>query len=387
MDKTNVKGVRMEFRDLKKQYQTLKVDIDRAISEVLDSSQFIMGKQVKKLEEELAEYVGRKYCITCANGTDALSLSISALGIGKGDAVFVPDFTFFSTAEIVEYAGATPVFVDVERDTYNISADNLRIKIKEVINDKKLNPKAIIPVDLFGQTPDYEQIQTIADEYNLEILEDGAQGFGGEYKGKKACSFGIISTTSFFPAKPLGCYGDGGAIFTDSEELCELIKSLRVHGKGTEKYDNVRIGINSRLDTIQAAILLEKFKAFHMYELDRINEAAEQYGRYLEGYVQIPHVMTKSYSSWAQYTIKLSSRDKRDTLKETLSKKEIPSMIYYPKGLHQQTAFAKYGCGDDMFPVTSELCDTVLALPIHPYIEKNEVELVAKEIIKFVENR
>lgn len=242
----------MQFRDLKHQYHILKDDMNKAMLKVVEDCNFISGRQVKDLEAELAEYVGVKHCVTCANGTDALSLAMMAWKIGKEDAVFVPDFTFFSTGEIVSFAGATPVFVDVDMDTFNISIDSLEKMIKKTLSEGKLTPKAIIPVDLFGLPADYNKIQEIADRYNLLILEDGAQGFGGKIGEKTACSFGNLSTTSFFPAKPLGCYGDGGAIFTDDDEMAALLRSLCVHGKGAMKYDNVRIGLNSRLDTMQA---------------------------------------------------------------------------------------------------------------------------------------
>ena len=252
----------MQFRDLKKQYQELKQDMDAALTDTAASAAFSMGKPVKELEAEVAAYVGVKHCVSCANGTDALTLALKTWGIGKGDAVFVPDFTFFSSAEVVSLEGATPVFVDVDKDTFNLDAADLEEKIGETVAKGELTPKVIITVDLFGLPADYPRIRKIADTYRLLILEDGAQGFGGEISGKKACGFGDISTTSFFPAKPLGCYGDGGAVFTDNDEWAALLDSYRVHGKGQFKYDNVRIGMNSRLDTLQAAVLKIKLKAF-----------------------------------------------------------------------------------------------------------------------------
>lgn len=245
----------MQFRDLQKQYQTLKPQIDAAIQAVLTDANFISGPQVIGLEHHLAEYVGAKHCITCGNGTDALTLALMAWNIGPGDAVFVPDFTFFASGETPAYQGAVPVFVDVEEDTFNMSPASLKAAIEAVLKEDVLRPRAIIAVDLFGQPADYPVLREIADSYGLLILEDGAQGFGGRIGEQRACSFGDISTTSFFPAKPLGCYGDGGAIFTDNDEWAELMRSLRIHGKGTDKYDNVRIGLNSRLDTLQAAVL------------------------------------------------------------------------------------------------------------------------------------
>lgn len=272
-------GVDMEFRNLKKQYQELKTVIDFNIQEVIQSTNFISGKQVSELEDRLAKYVGVKHCISCANGTDALTLALMAWNIGAGDALFVPDFTFFSSGEVVAYEGAVPIFVDVKEDTFNIDPDKLRKAIVKVIKEGKYTPVVIIAVDLFGQPAEMEEIRKIADEYGLLILEDGAQGFGGEINGKKACSFGDISTTSFFPAKPLGCYGDGGAVFTDNDEWAALISSYRIHGKGSYKYDNVRIGMNSRLDTLQAAILLAKLDAFEQYEIKKLTKCQKNIRR------------------------------------------------------------------------------------------------------------
>ena len=271
----------MQFRDLQKQYQVLKSDIDQAISQVLTDGNFISGTQVAELEEKLATCVGTKHCVTCGNGTDALTLALMVWGIGAGDAVFVPDFTFFASGETPAYAGATPVFVDVEEDTFNISPASLEEAILEIKREGKLTPRVIVAVDLFGQPADYPRIRQIADRYGLLILEDGAQGFGGRIGQQRACSFGDISTTSFFPAKPLGCYGDGGAVFTDNDEWALLLRSYRIHGKGTDKYDNVRIGMNSRLDTLQAAILQIKLRAFEKYELTEVNQTAERYTKLL----------------------------------------------------------------------------------------------------------
>ena len=370
----------MQFRDLKRQYQVLKEDIDKAILEVVSDCNFISGRQVKELEEELAEYVGVKHCISCANGTDALSLAAMALEIGPGDAVFVPDFTFFSTGEIVSFAGATPVFVDVDMDTYNILPEHLEKMIQKTLEEGSLTPKAVIPVDLFGLPADYDRIRAIAVKYGLAIIEDGAQGFGGSLGGKRACSFGDISTTSFFPAKPLGCYGDGGAVFTDDDTAAELLQSFRIHGKGTMKYDNVRIGMNSRLDTLQAAILQIKFRAFREHELDGVNRTAARYTELLKDTVKTPVIPEGYYSSWAQYTIQLDSRKQRDGLQAALKEQDIPSMIYYPKPMHRQQAFAELNCGDEEYGNTIRLCDTVLALPMHPYMEEEDVEKVVEAI-------
>jgi len=370
----------MEFRDLKKQYQVLKKEIDTAIIDVIGSSAFIMGKPVKELEAELAEYAGVKHCISCANGTDALTLGLKAWNIGNGDAVFVPDFTFFSTAEVVSLEGATPVFVDVDKDTFNMDSTDLEEKIKKMLIEGKYIPKAIITVDLFGLPADYPKIRKIADKYQLYILEDGAQGFGGKIGNKMTCSFGDISTTSFFPAKPLGCYGDGGAVFTDNDEWAALADSYRVHGKGTFKYDNVRIGMNSRLDTLQAAILKVKFKAFREYELTDINKAAAKYTEKLQGKVKTPVIPEGYYSSWAQYTIQLGSKEERDALQTRLKEQGIPAMIYYPTPMHGQTAYKSLNTPAGFCPVAEQLCHSVLSLPLHPYISEEEIERVCNVI-------
>ena len=380
----------MQFRDLKQQYQVLKEDIDAAMVKVATDCNFISGAQVAELEKELAEYVGVKHCVTCANGTDALSIAMMVWDFGEGDAVFVPDFTFFSSGEIVSHCGATPVFVDVEKDTYNMSADSLEKAIKKVADDGKLKPRAIVAVDLFGLPADFSKLKPITEKYGLLILEDGAQGFGGRIGDSLACSFGDIATTSFFPAKPLGCYGDGGALFTDNDEWAELMRSIRVHGKGTMKYDNVRIGLNSRLDTIQAAILSVKLKAFKEYEVEAVNKAAEQYTALLKDTVTVPVVPEGFYSSWAQYTIQLKDREQRDKLQQVLKDNGIPSMIYYPKPMHKQLAFglatADGACeyGFDC-STTESLCDTVLSLPMHPYLKEEEIRKVAEVVRKIVE--
>ena len=330
----------MEFRDLKQQYQELKSDIDKAVQSVMKNCDFIMGGQVKQFEQKLAEYVGVKHCISCANGTDALQLALMAWDVGVGDAVFVPDFTFFASGEVVSFEGATPVFYDVCQDTFNADAESLEKAIKAVIEEGKLTPRAIIAVDLFGQPADYVTLEALAKKYDLLLLEDGAQGFGGMIGERRACSFGDAATTSFFPAKPLGCYGDGGAIFTNDDEVAEYLKSIRVHGKGSFKYDNVRIGWNSRLDTIQAAILQVKLKAFKEYELDAVNKVADQYTELLKDIVKTPVVPSKMYSSWAQYTLQLDSEEERDALQAYLKDLVITTMVYYPKPIHKQNAFA-----------------------------------------------
>jgi dTDP-4-amino-4,6-dideoxygalactose transaminase len=367
----------MEFRDLKKQYQVLKADMDKAVIEVMSECNFINGRQVRELEEQLAAYVGVKHCITCGNGTDALSMMLMAWGIGPGDAVFVPDFTFFASGEVVSFEGATPVFVDVDPDTYNMDPESLEQAILAVEAEGKLKAKVVIPVDLFGLPADYDRINEIAHRHGMKVLEDGAQGFGGWYKGRKACSLGDAATTSFFPAKPLGCYGDGGAIFTNDDQEAQYLRSIAVHGKGSYKYDNIRIGWNSRLDTIQAAVLLVKFKAFQAYELEAVNKVASWYTDTLGDAVKTPVVPEGYYSSWAQYTVQLESEEQRNKVQALLKEKDIPSMIYYPKPMHEQKAFNDLHKYIDC-PVTERLCKTVLALPLDPYKKKEETNIVSE---------
>ena len=355
----------MQFIDLQAQYQHLKLQIDARIQQVLEHGKYIMGPEVQELEQELAEYVGVKHAITCANGTDALSLSLMTLGVEEGDAVFCPTFTFFATAETIAYAKATPVFVDSDQSTFNICPIDLEKQIKQVVAEGKLKPKAIIAVDLFGLPANYPELENLAQKYDLKLVEDAAQGFGGEINGKKAGGFGDIATTSFFPAKPLGCYGDGGAVFTNNDEYAELLKSYRVHGKGSDKYDNIRIGMNSRLDTIQAAILLEKLAAFPQ-ELENRNQAAKQYEQLLSHKFQTPQVPECYLSSWAQYTLIDQNRDK---VMAEYKAKGIPTMIYYATCMHQQTAFNALGYKKGDFPVAERLSKQVFSLPMHPYLE------------------
>lgn len=377
----------MEFRDLKQQYQVLKKEIDEAVGRVMTDCNFISGSQVRELEEKLAEYVGVKHCISCANGTDALELALMTWGIGKGDAVFVPSFTFMSTAEAAAILGAYPVFVDIDRDTFNIDAEKLEEAVIKIKTEGKYNPKAVIPVDLFGLPANYDKIIPIARKYNLFVLEDGAQGFGGHIRGKRACSFGDISTTSFFPAKPLGCYGDGGAVFTNNDEWAQVLRSLTVHGKGKEKYDNIRLGRNSRLDTLQAAILLVKFKAFKEYELDDINHWADEYAKRLNGKVKVPVVPEGYYSSWAQYTLLLKSEEQRNGLQRHLKEKGIPSMVYYSKPLHLQTAFKYCDVPEGSLPVSENASKCVLSIPLHPYMNCDLVSQICEEIVNYIKER
>lgn len=371
----------MEFRDLKQQYQLHKQEMDIAIQTVLNKADFISGNEVKQLEQELETYTGVKHCITCANGTDALQLALLTWNIGKGDVVFVPDFTFFSSGEVVPLVGAIPVFVDIDEDTYNISPNSLDKAITYVIENTDLIPKVIITVDLFGQPADYNAIKKIAEKYNLLILEDAAQGFGGKIYEKKACSFGDIATTSFFPAKPLGCYGDGGAIFTDNDEWARLIRSYCVHGKGEDKYDNVRIGMNSRLDTLQAAILLEKIKFFDE-EIAKCNQTAEEYTKYLQNIVKVPIIKEGMYSSWAQYTICLRNNEEREQVVRILKENNIPTAVYYKKPMHMQNAFRENRGINLEYGVTEKICERCLSLPMHPYLNAIDIKKVTNIFIQ-----
>jgi len=373
----------MEFIDLKAQYAHLKDKIDKNIEKVLNDSHYIMGEEVKELEEKLAKYVGRKYCVTCGNGTDALTLAMRVLDVKEGDAVFVPTFTFYSSAEVISLEGATPIFVDVN-ETFNMDAKKLEKAIEQVKSEGKLNLKAIVAVDLFGQTANFPEILEIANKYGLKVVEDAAQGFGGSISGKKACSFGDISTTSFFPAKPLGCYGDGGAVFTDDEEMYQLLLSLRVHGKGSYKYENVRVGYNSRLDTIQAAILLPKLEAFEQYELDERNKFAKMYTERLKGAVKTPFVPEGYVSSWAQYTLILENEEQRNTIQTKLKEMGIPTMVYYPIPLHKQIVYKDYNLNVEDLKVAEKLSKCVLSLPMHPYMNEEQIEQISKAIIEII---
>ena len=380
----------MQFRDLPKQYEVLKEQIDAAMMGVAASARFISGPQVKELEHALAEYVGVRHCITCANGTDAITIAMRAWGIGKGDAVFVPDFTFFSSGECPADEGATPIYVDVDERTYNLDPMKLEKAVKKVIEEGKYLAKAVVAVDLFGLPADYPAIEKVCEKYDLLLLEDAAQGFGGSINGQRTCTFGDISTTSFFPAKPLGCYGDGGAIFTDNDEWATLIRSICVHGKDMSnpndpnaKYNNVRIGKNSRLDTLQAAILLPKFKAFVDYELENINKVAEWYTEGLEDTALIlPEIKEGYYSSWAQYTVQLPLGVDRNKVQDQLKAVGIPSMVYYPKPMHCHGAFAGTDSAIADCPVVEKLCATVLSLPLDPYKTREDIDFVVAELKK-----
>lgn len=382
----------LQFRDLHKQYEVMKPQIDSAIQMVIEKSNFISGDSVKELESSLASYVGVKHCITCANGTDAITIGLMAMGLKKTDAVFVPDFTFFSSGECPAALELPTYFVDVKEQTYNIDSKALEETIKRVIAAGKHTPKVVIAVDLFGQPAEYKELRSICDKYNMTLFEDGAQGFGGAMGNKKACSFGDISTTSFFPAKPLGCYGDGGAIFTDNDEWAIKIRSLCVHGKDMSnpedpnaKYNNVRLGMNSRLDTIQAAILLAKLPYFIEKELGAINRIASRYNELLKDLnIVLPQVSSGGFSSWAQYTIQLPDEADRKYIQAEMKKAGVPTMVYYERPMHKQLAFEDTVSAMAECPVTEKLCKSVLCLPIHPYMEDSDVKFVVDNLKKLL---
>jgi dTDP-4-amino-4,6-dideoxygalactose transaminase len=369
----------MQFIDLKRQYEKIKDLVNERISLVLEHNKFILGPEVTELETQLARYVGRKYCVACASGTDALLMPLMAWGIGHGDAVFTTPFTFIATSEVVRLLGATPIFVDIEPDTFNIDANKLEKEIQKIIAKNGLKPKVVIPVDLFGLPADNDKIVEIADNYGLKVLEDAAQSFGGTRNGKRACAWGDASATSFFPAKPLGCYGDGGAVFTDDEELYNLLLSIRVHGQGDDRYDNVRNGINGRLDSLQAAVLLAKLTIFDS-EIVQRNEVARKYNQLLQGKVETPFVPGNATSVWAQYSVKAKDSYERREILERLKLRGIPTAIYYPKPLHLQKVNEDLGYSLGDFPVAEDIATRIFSLPMHPYLTDEEIGFIAKEI-------
>lgn len=376
----------MEFIDLKKQYERIKPQIQDRINQVLSHGKFIMGPEVTELEKQLAAFVGAKYCVSCANGTDALLLSLMAHKVGPGDAVFTTPFTFIATAEVICLLGATPIFVDIDPDTYNIDPQKLQIAIEQAqagivrgtIITPKLTPKGIIPVDLFGLPAEYDEINRIAKIHGLFVLEDAAQSLGGSYKGRKVGNLADIAATSFFPAKPLGAYGDGGAIFTNDEAMANSLRSLREHGKGSHKYDNVRIGINGRLDTLQAAILLPKLEIFES-EIKERQEVAARYTNAFRGIAKVPHVPDGLQSAWAQYSL---VTDKREFYLNKLKELGIPTAIYYPRPLHMQSAFAYLGYRQGDFPVAEHMSERIFSLPMHPYLDASDQNTIIDAVKK-----
>lgn len=373
----------MQFIDLKAQYGALKTEIDANIQAVLDSAQFIGGPFVKELETQLAAFVGRQHCVTCANGTDALQIAYMVAGVGEGDAVFCPDMTFISSTEPAKMFGAVSVFCDITPDTYTLCPESLERHIKAVLAEGRLTPKAVVAVDILGNPCDYDAIVPICEKYGLFLIEDAAQSFGASYKGKRACAFGHIATTSFFPAKPLGCYGDGGAIFTDDDAMDALIRSLCVHGKGPGgKYDNIRVGMNSRLDAIQAAVLLPKLKALGDYEIDQRQTVAGRYNDAFAGKLQTPFVAESCVSAWAQYAVLAKDTGTRDRIIAHLKEKNIPNMVYYPTPQHGLPVFKDEPHYGEPFTNADDYCARTFSLPMHPYLEEVEQQMVIDAVLE-----
>lgn len=367
----------MEFVDLKAQQARIRNKLEARIGRVLDHGRYILGPEVRELEQQLARFVGVEHCLGVASGTDALLMGLMAAGVGSGDAVFTTPFTFVATVETIRLLGATPVFADIEERTFNIDPASLADAIEQT-RRSELTPKAVVTVDLFGRSAGYAQIEPLCERHGLFLLEDAAQAFGASVDGRRAGSFGNIGATSFFPAKPLGCYGDGGAVFTDSAELAGVLDSIRVHGKGEDKYDNVRIGINGRLDTMQAAVLLEKLEIFED-ELDERQRVARGYENLLHNYVETPRVPATEVSAWAQYTI---CSDQRDRIRAALGAASIPSAIYYERPLHLQTAFADLGYVRGQLPRSERASQRVLSLPMHPYLTEEDIGRVGRAVVQ-----
>ena len=369
----------MPFIDLQAQRAHIGPRLNEAIDRVITHGKYIMGPEVKAFEDDLAAFTEAKHVIGCANGTDALQMPLMAWGVGPGDAVFCPSFTFASTAEVVALVGAEPVMIDVRPDTFNMDVDDLKAAIDAVKAEGRLNPRAIIAVDLFGLAADYPRIEALARANGLKLIADSAQGCGATLDGRHPVSWADAATTSFFPAKPLGCYGDGGAVFTNDDALAEILRSIRIHGKGVEKYDNVRIGLNCRLDTLQAAILIEKLAVFPE-EIDKRNAVAERYTAHLHNVVETPFIPDNARSVWAQYTVKT---DRRDAMAAALKENGVPTAIYYPKPLHQQTAYRDYPTAPSGLPASEALSKTVLSLPMHPYLSEADQDRVIKSVRDF----
>jgi dTDP-4-amino-4,6-dideoxygalactose transaminase len=359
----------IEFIDLNAQRRRLGRRIDEAILRVVDHGKYIMGPEVAAFEKELGAFCGARHVLSCANGTDALGLALMAKKIKRGQAVLVPSFTFAATAEVVAWFDAVPVFVDVREDTFNVDPASLEAGIASA-KRLGLEPAGIIPVDLFGLPADYDEILAIAAAHRLWVISDAAQSFGATYKGRNVGTLGDVATTSFFPAKPLGCYGDGGAVFTDNDDAAAVLKSLRVHGQGSDKYDNVRIGMNARLDTIQAAVLSEKLTIFGD-EIEARNQVAAQYDKMLNEFVTVPRLPPGLTSVWAQYTVRLPGTRDRDMVATKLKTSGVPTAIYYAKPLHRQTAYRDYPVAGNGLPVSDRLAGEVLSLPMHPYLDRD----------------
>ena len=371
----------MDFIDLSAQQKLIREKIETRIKNVLTHGKYILGPEVFELENLLKSYVGVKYCITCSSGTDALLIPLLAKGIGPGDAVLTTPFTFIATSEVIALLGATPVFCDIYKDTFNLDPNGLEKAYNDAIS-KGLTPKAIMPVDLFGLPARYRLISKFAKEKKLLLIEDAAQGFGGSINYQKAGSFGDVGSTSFFPAKPLGCYGDGGAIFTNDEELANKMRSIRVHGSGDNKYDNIHIGINGRIDTIQAAILIEKLKIFDS-EIIKRNKVANYYTKYLSSKFKKPFVPQNYTSSWAQYSIILNDEKERSEIILELNQNEIPSAIYYKNPLHLQKVFNYLGYRNGDFPISEYSSNNIISLPMHPYLKRKDQEFIINKLNSF----
>ena len=364
------------FIDLKKQYRRIEKDVDLAVKKVFEHGQYILGPEVAELEKQLAALAGTKYCLACSSGTDALLMALMAMNVKPGDAIFTTPFTFFATVEMVALTGATPVFADIDPDTYNIDSAKLREAILKVRKEGKLNPKAVLAVDIFGQSADYDAILAVAKEFDLPVIEDGAQAMGALYKGRRVPSFGLIGCTSFFPAKPLGCYGDGGAVFTDDKGLYDKLFSILVHGRGSDKYDNVCIGLNARLDTVQAAVLLQKLKIFPE-EIELRQKVASGYSRVLDGLVKTPCVAEDSMSVWAQYCV---CSDRFEAIQAALRENDVPTARYYPIPMHLLKALDYLGYKKGDMPVAEKIAGHVFALPMHPYLEEDVIEKIGKVV-------
>jgi len=363
--------MKINFIDIRRQYEQYQPEIDARMRSVLNDACFIMGKQVSELEEQLAGYVGSKHAVACGSGTDALQLVLMAYGVRPGDEIITTPFTFIATTETISLLGAKPVFVDIRPDTFNIDP----VKIKKAVGPRT---RGIIAVDIFGQCADYEEINRIAQEHGLFVIEDAAQSFGAQYKAKMACSLAKVACTSFFPAKPLGCYGDGGMIFTDDDNMAMVWKSLRGHGAGSHKYEHVRLGVNSRLDTLQAAVLLAKFKHFPK-EVELRNQVADYYTRHLKGIVETPVILPFNRSVYAQYNIVVKDRE---AVLKRLQEKQIPTAIHYPKPLHLQPVYAPLGYKKGDFPLAEHICEHILALPMHPFLKEDELNFIIDTVIK-----
>ena len=368
----------MKFLDLKTQQSRIRKSLEKRLGVILDHGAYIMGPEVHELEEKLADYCGVKHAISCSSGTDALLIPLMAWEIGPGDAVFTTPFTYVATAEVIALLGATPVFVDVYDSTFNIDCEKLEIAIQDTIKDGKLNPKAIIPVDLFGVPARYRLIKDIANKYNLKIVEDAAQSFGGSIGEKKVGTFGDAAATSFYPAKPLGCYGDGGAIFTNNDDLADQCKAIRIHGTSSDKYNSEVIGINGRLDSIQAAVLLEKLTIFDE-ELEMRNKVNNYYRKYLNNAQYIPE---NYHSAHALFSITLGSHDKKEQLINKLKQNNIPSVVYYKYPIHLMRGFSYLEYKDGDFPISENLSQTIVSLPMHPYLTEIDIDLIIKTLKK-----